>query len=202
MKGVVPVLTFLAGLGIGGAAGWYISKVKSEETKNEEIDESNAAFKERIQELEKEIEELGGKSKENIAKKHSPKESIDDLMKQYSGQSKPETKKSSKKKEVSKKNESGIEVIDESEFDTMDDYSVYSLMYYKEDDILTDEDGDVVADQSFYTGDLSLAEFFKDEDNERNGSVFLRSEERGADYEILLSMRSYEEDYGTDDEEE
>ena len=77
-------------------------------------------------------------------------------------------------------------VVSPEEFGDIDEYETKSLTYWQ-DGVLTDEDDEVVEDvESLVTKD-ALTHFGEYEDD----SVFVRNDEQGIDYEILLDTRRY-----------
>lgn len=78
-------------------------------------------------------------------------------------------------------------VISPDEFGEMEEYTKVSLTYF-DDDILSDENGIIVDDPEELIGD-ALDHFGEYEDD----SVFVRSDVKRCDYEILRDLRSYAE---------
>ena len=185
-----PIISFIVGLGIGGVAGWYISKSKAEETKNEEIAESNEAFKRRIKELEAALDER----KKEIAAEHSPKQAPKDIYEERVAK----IKATAAKYRASEEDDAiEVEQIPAEEYGSMDpsEWSEYSLIYYKGDDTLVDEDGDEVVDPSTFVGDFDLAGYFaQHDDDDMIDSVYFRSNMNRSDYEIVLSERCFHEE--------
>ena len=81
-------------------------------------------------------------------------------------------------------------VISPDDFDEMDDYETETLMYY-EDDVLTDDGGNIITDVEKLIGKDSLSHFGEYEDD----SVFVRNDKLKTDYEILADGRNYYDVY-------
>lgn len=77
-------------------------------------------------------------------------------------------------------------VISPDEFGELDNYETVSLYYYA-DGILADEDDEIVEDVDYIIGKESLEHFGEYEDD----SVFVRNDELGSDYEILLNDQPF-----------
>lgn len=77
-------------------------------------------------------------------------------------------------------------VISPAEFDTEDDYEVYSLTYYA-DGVLVDEQDNPVEDIDSMVGRDSLNHFGEYEDD----AVHVRNEAMQCDFEILRDLRNY-----------
>lgn len=81
-------------------------------------------------------------------------------------------------------------VIRPEEFGEDDVYTQISLIFYA-DGVLADDNDDAISDIDDIVGEDSLTHFGEYEDD----SVYVRNERLKADYEILLSEKTYEEVY-------
>jgi hypothetical protein len=77
-------------------------------------------------------------------------------------------------------------VISPAEFDTEDDYEVYSLTYYA-DGVLADEQNNPIEDVDNMVGRDSLNHFGEYEDD----SVHVRNDAMKCDFEILRDLSNY-----------
>lgn len=89
-----------------------------------------------------------------------------------------------------------IQIISEEEyFDPAKTYDSEELTYYKQDDVLADEDDNVVDIEKFIGGDA--LEKFED------GTVYVRNNARKVDYEVIEEDKSYQQYVlGIDDEDD
>jgi hypothetical protein len=81
-------------------------------------------------------------------------------------------------------------VIPPSEFDTEDDYEVYSLTYYA-DGVLADEQNNPIENVDDMVGRDSLTHFGEYEED----AVHVRNEAMMCDFEILRDLRRYADVY-------
>ncbi len=81
-------------------------------------------------------------------------------------------------------------LIDDNAFAEFDNYEAISLTYFA-DGILTDEDYEIIKDPSYLVGDFK--QYFKDDVD----VIYIRCDERCADYEIARDIRTYAEVYNT-----
>lgn len=195
MSKLGTALAFLAGAVLGGVSAWYVAKTRYDELSEQEIDSAKQAFYAREQQLKEEIAAL----KEHLAKEDEPEEEpktiqasaaknrekgdINDYAKmvnrvQYSRTSVPQPP------------EHEVEapyVISPDEFGEIEGYTQISLTYF-DDGILSDENGVIIDEPEDIVGDAlnHFGEYEKD-------SVFVRSDPKRCDYEILRDLRSYAE---------
>lgn len=80
-------------------------------------------------------------------------------------------------------------LITENEFAEFDDYEAISLTYFA-DGVLTDEDYEIIHDPEYLVG--SFKDWLENED-----VIYIRCDERCADYEIAKDIRTYAEVYNT-----
>lgn len=198
MNKLGTVVAFLAGTAIGGMAAWRVANERYAKISEEDILSVKEAFRNREQKLKDEIEEL--KNKLEVTKclgeeekvpstilstnEHQDKGDINDYVRLVN-----RTKYASTS--VPKKEDHSIEapyVISPEEFGEMDGYTQISLTYFEDDDILSDENGVIIDDPEEIVGD-ALNHFGDYEED----SVFVRSDPKRCDYEILKDLRSYAE---------
>lgn len=180
MSKLGTALAFLAGAALGGVSAWYVAKTRYDELSEQEIDSAKQAFYAREQQLKEEIAAL----KEQLAKEDEPeKGDINDYAKMVSRVGYSRTS-------VPPKPEHEVEapyVISPKEFGEMDGYAQISLTYF-DDGILSDENGVIIDEPEDIVGD-ALNHFGEYEED----SVFVRSDPKRCDYEILRDLRSYAE---------
>lgn len=195
MSKLGTALAFLAGAAVGGGSVWYFLKAKYEEISEQDIYSAKQAFRAREEKLQKEIDSLKEQLKspekdmetpktiQASANKNQEKGNINDYAKmvdrvKYSRTSVPQPP------------EHEVEapyVISPDEFGEMDGYTQISLTYF-DDGVLSDENGVIIDEPEEIVGD-ALDHFGEYEED----SVFVRSDPKRCDYEILRDLRSYAE---------
>lgn len=195
MSKLGTALAFLAGAAVGGGSVWYVLKARYEEISEQDIYSAKQAFRAREEKLQREIDNLKErlespdmdteepKTIQVSAAKNREKGDINDYAKmvnrvQYSRTSVPQPP------------EHEVEapyVISPDEFGEMDGYTKISLSYF-DDGILSDENGVIIDEPEDIVGD-ALNHFGEYEED----SVFVRSDPKRCDYEILRDLRSYAE---------
>lgn len=195
MSKLGTVLAFLAGAAVGGGSVWYVLKARYEEISEQDIYSAKQAFRAREEKLQREIDNLKErleipdmdteepKAIQASAAKNREKGDINDYAKmvnrvQYSRTSVPQPP------------EHEVEapyVISPDEFGEIEGYTQISLTYF-DDGILSDENGVIIDEPEDIVGD-ALNHFGEYEED----SVFVRSDPKRCDYEILRDLRSYAE---------
>lgn len=195
MSKLGTVLAFLAGAAVGGGSVWYVLKARYEEISEQDIYSAKQAFRAREEKLQREIDNLKErlespdidteepKTIQVSAAKNREKGDINDYAKmvnrvQYSRTSVPQPP------------EHEVEapyVISPDEFGEIEGYTQISLTYF-DDGILSDENGVIIDEPEDIVGD-ALNHFGEYEED----SVFVRSDPKRCDYEILRDLRSYAE---------
>ena len=198
MNKLGTVIAFLAGTAIGGMVAWRIVNERYAKISEEDILSVKEAFRNREQKLKDEIEELKSKlevtecleEEEKVpstilsTNEHQDKGDINEYVRMVNRTKYAHTS-------VPQKEDHSIEapyVISPEEFGEMDGYTQISLTYFEDDDILSDENGVVIDDPEEIVGD-ALNHFGDYEED----SVFVRSDPKRCDYEILKDLRSYAE---------
>lgn len=197
MNKLGTVIAFLAGTAIGGVAAWRVANERYAKISEEDILSVKEAFRNREQKLKDEIEELKSKlevteclEEEKVpstilsTNEHQDKGDINEYVRMVNRTKYAHTS-------VPQKEDHSIEapyVISPEEFGEMDGYTQISLTYFEDDDILSDENGVVIDDPEEIVGDAlnHFGDYEKD-------SVFVRSDPKRCDYEILKDLRSYSE---------
>ena len=198
MNKLGTVIAFLAGTAIGGMAAWRVANERYAKISEEDILSVKEAFRNREQKLKDEIEEL--KSKLDVTEcleeeekvpstilstnEHQDKGDINEYVRMVNRTKYAHTS-------VPQKEDHSIEapyVISPEEFGEMDGYTQIGLTYFEDDDILSDENGVIIDDPEEIVGD-ALNHFGDYEED----SVFVRSDPKRCDYEILKDLRSYAE---------
>ena len=197
MNKLGTVIAFLAGTAIGGVAAWRVANERYAKISEEDILSVKEAFRNREQKLKDEIEELKSKlevteclEEEKVpstilsTNEHQDKGDINEYVRMVNRTKYAHTS-------VPQKEDHSIEapyVISPEEFGEMDGYTQISLTYFEDDDILSDENGVVIDDPEEIVGDAlnHFGDYEKD-------SIFVRSDPKRCDYEILKDLRSYSE---------
>lgn len=177
------VVMFAVGAAIGSAVTWKFVKTKYEQIAQEEIDSVKETYSKRAESAEQ-LEKL-----ENGLKK-----TIDAMQKQIDANEHADIVRDSGYTNYAITERKVIEVdrpyvIDEDEYDTLDDYESEELLYYS-DGVLADYYGDIVDDVDDLVGLDNLKILIEDDDVD---SVYIRNDSRRFDYEILLDLRKYSE---------
>jgi len=185
------VIAFLAGTAIGGAVAWRVASERYAKISEEDILSVKEAFRNREQKLKNELEEKEHTVEEEkitptilSTNEHQDKGDINEYVRMVNRTKYAHTS-------VPPKEDHSIEapyVISPEEFGEMDGYTQISLTYFEDDDILSDENGVVIDDPEEIVGD-ALNHFGDYEED----SVFVRSDPKRCDYEILKDLRSYAE---------
>lgn len=177
------VLWFAAGAALGAAVTGNYFKTKYERIAQEEIDSVKRAFS-----MPQQSDAVEG-STEDDSLEPNPEEvaEYNNIISQQ-GYAEPNPSADSKGKEV--KGVARPYVISPAEFDTEDDYEVYSLNYF-EDGTLADEQGNVIEDVEGMVGRDSLNHFGEYEED----AVHVRNDALQCDFEILRDLRRYSDVY-------
>ena len=177
MSKLGTVLAFLAGAAVGGGSVWYVLKARYEEISEQDICSAKQAFRAREEKLQREIDNLKErlespdmdteepKTIQASAAKNREKGDINDYAKMVNRVQYSRTS-------VPQPPEHEVEapyVISPDEFGEIEGYTQISLTYF--------DDGDALN---------HFGEYEKD-------SVFVRSDPKRCDYEILRDLRSYAE---------
>ena len=179
------VLWFAAGVAVGAVATNHFFKTKYERLYQEDVESVKRAFS-----TPQQSEPVEGDTESDIddvlTSDPTPEEvgAYNEIITAQGYSSEPIVPDDSIGKEVE-----GVRrpyVISPAEFDTEDDYSVYSLTYYA-DGVLTDEQDNPIEDVDDMVGRDSLNHFGEYEDD----SVHVRNERLQCDFEILRDLRNY-----------
>ncbi len=164
-------VAFAAGAAIGSAVTWKLLYNMYEQRLEEEID----SYKEARSRRERVKEDSEGVSDEEDPA--ITRAEYEEIIKEsgYATQSEIEEETDDVEEAY---------VISPDEFDEFDDYNTVSLTYY-EDDVLTDEDGEIVEDIEGTVG-KNFARHFGDYEED---AVHIRNDSRKCDYEILRDSR-------------
>lgn len=174
------VLWFTAGAVIGAAVTGNYFKTKYERISQEEIDSVKRAFS-----APQQSEPTEGDTESEDTLDPTPEEIINyNSIISAQGYGESAIPVDSEREEV--KGVPRPYVISPVEFDTLDDYEVYTLMYYA-DGVLADETGNVIEDVEGMVGRDSLNHFGEYEDD----SVHVRNDAQQCDFEILRDLDKY-----------
>jgi hypothetical protein len=173
-KGTV-IFAFLAGAAVGSVVTWKVVKDKYEQLAREEIQEAYSR-KSNLKEVLEDVDEMHEVEDDEYKR----------MVRDYSSMSAPPAAPSRPENREEDEPMKKPYVVSPEEFGEIDEYETKSLTYWK-DGVLTDENDEVVEDvESLVTKD-ALTQFGRYEDD----SVFVRNDEEGVDYEILLDTRAY-----------
>lgn len=200
MSKIGTVLAFFAGVAIGGFATFTVLKKRYDDAMEEDILSIKEAFHKREKQLMDEITNLkenqhaedSDEPTEKSARQtvvasngHQEKGDINDYARMVQN-----IRTGYSKTSVPQPVEHEVEppyVISPDEFGELDGYTQISLTYF-DDGILSDENGVIIDDPEEIVGD-ALNHFGEYEED----SVFVRSDPKRCDYEILRDLRSYAE---------
>lgn len=189
---------FAVGAAIGSAVTWYIVKTKYEQIANEEIESVKEAF--RCKDAEPEVEEPIEPENEHTADP-KPEEvaSYRKMLNTLHYTNEPEVTENDEEKGAEEMTEkkSGPYVITPDEFGNIEEYDAISLNYYA-DGVLADDWDEVIEDVDDVVGEDSLNRFGEYEED----SVFVRNDDRCADYEILRDLRNYWDVVGKNEDQD
>jgi hypothetical protein len=179
---IVNLISFLAGAAVGSLTVWQILKKRDRpiDTAEEEAHDTNV--------IDEGVESI-------YPKIHTEKPSINEFMSKirsegrvdytaYSERKVEPTEEEKKEEEVEPVKKKHPYVITPDEFG--DEYDKFSLTLYA-DKVLVDDDDEPIEDVEDTVGWDAFNHFGEYEDD----SVFVRNDERQADYEILLDERNY-----------
>lgn len=175
------VLWFAAGAAIGALATNHFFKTKYERLYQEEVESVKRAFSEPPQ-----AEPVEDSTEEALVNEPTPEEveaynEIINTQGYSTGAAAPVDPIGKEVKGVRKPY-----VIPPMEFDTKDDYEVYSLTYYA-DGVLVDEQGNPIEDVEGMVGRESLTHFGEYEED----AVHVRNDDMQCDFEILRDLDKY-----------
>ena len=176
-KGINNFIIFTAGVVIGTLAASRYFKEKYEKISKEEIESVKEVYKKKEEKLKSFNTKMDSLADELIKEKET-KNNVDvynNVASQYN------------KGESAMRDEIGPYVILPEEFDE-EGYETISLTYYA-DGVLADEQNFPIEDIEDTVGNEALNSFGKYEDD----SVYVRDDDKGIDYEILLDIRKYSE---------
>lgn len=174
------VLWFAAGVAVGVAATSHFFKTKYERLYQEDVESVKRAFS-----MPQQSEPVEGTAEnEDILTAEPTPEEVETYGEIIHKQGYSTTPTNSIGKEV--KGVSRPYVISPAEFDTEDDYEVYTLTYYA-DGVLTDEQDNPVDDVESMVGRDSLSHFGEYEED----AVHVRNDAMKCDFEILRDLSNY-----------
>lgn len=199
MSKIGTALAFLAGAAVGGAAVFTVLQKRYEDAVEQDIFSIKEAFHQREQKLTAEIAELKEYKKlheiqDDPAEEKTPQTVAEASKNQEKGDINDYVKMVNRVKysrtSVPQPPEHEVEapyVISPQEFGELDGYTQISLLYF-DDEILADDKGVIIDSPEEIIGD-ALDHFGEYEDD----SVYVRSDPKRCDYEILRDLRSYAE---------
>ena len=185
-KTATAFISFVLGAAAGFAVTWYLLKDKYAAIANEEIQEVRDYYKSKYEPETIQSDSPQTKTKEIKA-------SIDKLVMNKISEQHDYTaysKSNDKKNESETKNDDSEKpyIITPEEFDTIEDYELCELTFFK-DQIIADNDLEIVEDLDDVIGFESLNHFGEYADD----AIYVRNDKRQCDYEVLLDERTYAE---------
>lgn len=175
------VLWFAAGVAVGTVATNYYFKTKYERLYQEDVESVKRAFSapQQSEPIEDDTDEL-------LTQEPTPEEveAYNEIITAQGYAQAPIIPDDSIGKEV--KGVMRPYVIPPTDFDTEDDYEVYSLTYYA-DGVVTDEQNNPIEDVDSMIGRDSLNHFGEYEED----AVHVRNEAMKCDFEILRDLSNY-----------
>ncbi len=188
------LLAFMLGMAIGSAVTWQIIKDRYERRIEEDRKSLEAMYEaKKAVTAEKPAEkEPPASDPKEIAERAKDKPSMDEYIKRLQGEGYTDYTHRERSAEASQSPKPDYKeapyVISPEEFGELDGYEKISLTYYA-DGVLADDDNEPVDDIEEIVGD-GLEHFgeYGEED-----SVFVRSDMRKCDYEILKDLREFSE---------
>lgn len=175
------VLWFAAGVAVGAVATNHFFKTKYERLYQEDVESVKRAFSEPQQ-----SEPVEGSTEDVLTSEPTPEEveTYGDIISAQGYSTATDAPVNPIGKEVE-----GVRrpyVISPMDFDTEDDYEVYTLTYYA-DGVLTDEQNNPIENVDDMVGRDSLNTFGEYEDD----AVHVRNERLKCDFEILRDLSNY-----------
>jgi hypothetical protein len=175
------VLWFAAGVAVGAAATNHFFKTKYERLYQEDVESVKRAFS-----MPQQSEPVEGSTKDEVASEPDSEEveTYNEIISTQGYQTVTGSPEESIGEEVK-----GVRrpyVISPVEFDTEDDYEVYTLTYYA-DGVLVDEQGNPIENVEDMVGRDSLNHFGEYEED----AVHVRNEAMQCDFEILRDLDRY-----------
>lgn len=172
---------FIAGVAIGAAGAWYYTKDKYARIAEEEIASVKAAYAAKQEPVTVQQDERVLLNPTKVPDKASIVEYANRVAEAgYTEYSRTMN---------AQKNIGALPyVISPDEFGEIENYTKVSLTYFEEDGVLSDELGEVVDDEEEIVGDA--LDHFGDYEED---SVFVRSDAKRCDYEILKDLGSFSE---------
>lgn len=200
--------SLFAGIGIGLAAGFVAGAAYMKNKMSEAIDEIvhdeiqefmdnwNREMAEEAEEDEEETEEIKDYTPynslhANTNNKPSPSTLFRDRAMEHPEEPDEETD-ILEENPIKKKEDDDMKdpkLISEDKFDEDTEFTKETLLYYTEDDTLTDEDEHEIENQLEYVGEAMDKFGFRDNDDEL--SIHVRNFEKKTDYEIIKVYAAY-----------
>lgn len=190
---IKEVMLFIAGLGIGSVGTYFVVKKHYENFMDEEIESVKEYYKDNIMEIaEHEFGESAvNPEREEVSEEANKKEpDYQKIIKKlnYGDYSKKDDKVvESRSKETSIPEKKEPYVIEPDDFTNDSQYDKITLTYFSEDGVFMSIEEEVVPEGMQLVGEENLEHIGEIEEY----VVYIRNEEQGADYEVILEERSY-----------
>lgn len=199
-------LVFTAGLSVGGAAGYFVTKkyleVKYEQDLQMQIQDVKDHYKLIRKEGEYSAPETVPVDYENVLEgleyiEHSDEVVVEDeeaaeAEEEEVVETEEETEFASEYQEEYERDRSQPYIITVKEFmEDRDEYDKTTITYFEDDDVLCDEREEVIPNVEYTVGNDALTKF--GELSEDKNIVYVRNERTSTDFEIVRDRRSYAE---------
>ena len=199
------ILAFAVGAAVGSAATWYFVKTKYERLAQEEIDsvkETFAGFKKpEVDDKPQEGDHVIYDGEEYVVGPEVTLEASDATVAEYAkllasqgytnysnAENIPEEIPPEPVTDKTEARDNAPYVIPPDQFGEFDDYDTISLMYYA-DGTLCDDNDEILEDPDNVVGPGATDHFGEYDDD----VVYVRNDRLKVDYEILRSLKTYEE---------
>ncbi len=197
MKNLERFFIFMVGLGVGGAIGYKLSSDHFKKIADEEIESVKDEFAKLYStdnETEQKEENDSYIDMNKLIKEKNDKKEHKEIIKDYV--------------QEEDEDEDPDYIVDIDNGDEQDDMAPYTIapeeygemegydaktLYYYADKVLAYENGDLVVDPVDIIGQVKLEGSFGEYSDD---GVYVRNDKLRCDYEILLSLKTYEEDTG------
>ena len=190
---IKEVMLFIAGLGIGSVGTYFVVKKHYEDFMDEEIESVKEYYKDNIMEItEREFGESAvNPEKEEPVEEKENEPNYQKIIKKlnYGDYSQKDDKVVDFHKEdapaVAEKK--GPYVIGPDDFANGEQYDKITLTYFSEDGVFMSIEEEVIPEGMQLVGEENLDHIGEIEED----VVYVRNEEQGADYEVILEERAY-----------
>lgn len=180
------IIIFIAGVAIGSAATWAITKKRYEQLAQEEIDSVKEAYANRGYRASNPgiVDETDGATAKTLSDKPAMMDYYNEKMREEGYTNYSNAKSEKEEEENVKKSEETIYPITSDSFGELDEYDTISLTRYS-DGVIADEYDEPVVNSENVVGVIT-DEMFAESDE-----IYIRNDEMKADYEILRENSAF-----------